>query len=65
MNGPAYDTDLGEFVSDYYAMSDEAKKDSSETIAESYIESCLVTSLPMSALKAEVQRLIPQIDYYR
>lgn len=61
-----YNTDLAQFVSDYYQI-DGARKDSDKDIAEAYIESCLTepTSATIAELEFEVERLKPQIAYYR
>jgi hypothetical protein len=61
-----YNAELDQFVSDYYAMGPEVRKDSDRDIAMAYIESCMVTeNVSDTALEAEVEFLIPQINYYR
>jgi hypothetical protein len=61
-----YDTNLDEFVSDYYQL-DNAKFDSNFDIAVMYIEAALDPAVILSddELKAEAARLIPQIAYLR
>lgn len=62
-----YDTNLSEFVSDYLSTVEGGKRDSSRNIAGMYIEACCteprIPTLPQ--LRAEVRRLVPQIEYYR
>lgn len=61
-----YDTNLEEFVSDYYGM-DFAASDSHRDIAMMYIEAALSpVVIPTDAeLEAEVENLIPQIANLR
>jgi hypothetical protein len=61
-----YDTNLDEFVSDYYDM-ENARHDSHRDIAMMYIEAALdPVIIPTDAeLEAEVESLIPQIAYLR
>lgn len=66
MDSIEYNADLGQFVSDYYAIGAESRKDSDRDIAMAYIESCMVTeNVPPTKLELEVETLIPQINYLR
>lgn len=61
-----YNTDLAQFISDYYQIEGTSRKDPALEIAMAYIESCLVTEgVTGEMLKVETERLIPQINYYR
>ena len=64
-NVQKYNADLGQFVSDYYAMGPQVRKDSDRTIAEQYIESCLEVDMTPEQIEDEVNSLIPQINYLR
>jgi hypothetical protein len=62
-----YDTNLSEFMSDYFATIEGAKHDTNKSIAMMYIESCCTKPLTptLAEQRAEVARLMPDVAYYR